>query len=100
MSRKKAKPLQLSNHRVARVKSVRQQPKVPARVRPAWLWLSSCLLRPKDVGAESIHPHLVALVAAGFKFPVGETRILPNLSSDAVVNLQVDTALEQAIHNT
>ena len=44
-------------------------------------------------------PHLVALVAAGVKFPDGETRILPNLPSDSVVNLQVDVALEPAIHN-
>jgi hypothetical protein len=32
-------------------------------------------------------PHLVALVAAGVKFPDGKTRILPDLSSDSVVNL-------------
>lgn len=44
-------------------------------------------------------PHLVALVAAGVKFPDGETHILPNLPSDSVVNLQVDVALEPAIHN-
>jgi putative transposase len=44
-------------------------------------------------------PHLVALVAAGVKFPDGETRVLPNLLSDSVVNLQVDAALEPAIHN-
>jgi len=44
-------------------------------------------------------PHLVALVAAGVKFPDGETRILPNLPSDSVVNLQVDVALDPAIHN-
>ena len=44
-------------------------------------------------------PHLVALVAAGVKFPDGETRILPNLPSDSVVNLQVDATLEPAIHN-
>jgi len=44
-------------------------------------------------------PHLVALVAAGVKFPDGETRILPNLPSDSVVNLQVDVVLEPAIHN-
>ena len=44
-------------------------------------------------------PHLVALVVASVKFPDGETRILPNLPSDSVVNLQVDVALEPAIHN-
>ena len=44
-------------------------------------------------------PHLVALVAAGVKFPDGETRILPSLPSDSVVNLQVDATLEPAIHN-
>jgi transposase-like protein len=44
-------------------------------------------------------PHLVALVAAGVKFPDGRTRILPDLSSDSVVNLQVDAALESVIHN-
>jgi hypothetical protein len=44
-------------------------------------------------------PHLVVLVAAAVKFPDGETRILPNLSSYAVVNPQMDTALEPAIHN-
>jgi transposase-like protein len=44
-------------------------------------------------------PHLVALVAAGVKFPDGETRILPGLPSDHLVNLQVDAALEPAIHN-
>lgn len=44
-------------------------------------------------------PHLVALVAAGVKFPDGRTRILPDLSSNSVVNLQVDAALESAIHN-
>ncbi len=35
---------------------VREQPKAPDRALPAWLWLSSCLLRPKGAGAESIHP--------------------------------------------
>jgi putative transposase len=44
-------------------------------------------------------PHLVALVATGVKFPNGKTRILPGLSSDPVVNLQVDATLEPAIHN-
>lgn len=44
-------------------------------------------------------PHLVALVAAGVKFPNGKTRILPDLPSDSVVNLQVDAALVSAIHN-
>ena len=44
-------------------------------------------------------PHLVALVAVGTKFPDGKTRILPGLPSDSVVNLQVDAALEPAIHN-
>ena len=43
--------------------------------------------------------HLVALVAAGVKFPDGRTRILPDLPSDSVVNLQVDVAFESAIHN-
>ena len=44
-------------------------------------------------------PHLVALVAVGTKFPDGKTRILPDLPSDSTVNLQVDVALEPAIHN-
>jgi len=44
-------------------------------------------------------PHLVALVAVGVKFPDGETRILPNIPSDSVFNLQVDVALESAIRN-
>jgi transposase-like protein len=44
-------------------------------------------------------PHLVALIATGVKFPNGKTRILPGLPSDSVVNLQVDAALEPAIHN-
>ncbi len=44
-------------------------------------------------------PHLVALVAVGTKFPDGKTRILPDLPSDSIVNLQVDVALEPAIHN-
>jgi putative transposase len=44
-------------------------------------------------------PHLVALVAAGVKFPDGKTRILPDLSSDSIVNLQVDAAFEPTIHN-
>ena len=39
------------------------------------------------------------LVAAGVEFPDGETHVLPNLPSDSVVNLQVDAALEPAIHN-
>jgi putative transposase len=50
-----------------------------------WRWVNS--------------PHLVALVAVGVKFPDGETRILPNLPSDSVLNLQVDAALEPAIYN-
>lgn len=44
-------------------------------------------------------PHLVALIATGVKFPNGKTRILPGLPSDSVVYLQVDAALEPAIHN-
>jgi transposase-like protein len=44
-------------------------------------------------------PHLVALVAVGTKFPDGMTRILPDLPSVSVVNLQVDAALEPTIHN-
>jgi transposase-like protein len=44
-------------------------------------------------------PHLVALVAVGTNFPNGKTRILPGLPADSVVNLQVDAALEPAIHN-
>jgi transposase-like protein len=43
--------------------------------------------------------HLVALVATGVKFPDGKTRILPDLSSDSIVNLQVDATLEPPIHN-
>jgi hypothetical protein len=42
-------------------------------------------------------PHLVALVAAGVKFPDGKTRILPDLSSDSIVNLQVDAAFEPVV---
>jgi hypothetical protein len=42
---------------------------------------------------------LVALVAVGTRFPDGKTRILPDLPSDSIVNLQVDAALEPAIHN-
>ena len=44
-------------------------------------------------------PHLVALVAVGTRFPDGKTRILPDLPSDSIVNLQVDAALEPVIHN-
>jgi transposase-like protein len=44
-------------------------------------------------------PHLVALVQAGVKFRDGKTRILPDLPSDSVVNLQVDAAFDPAIHN-
>ena len=44
-------------------------------------------------------PHLVALIATGVKFPNGKTLILPGLPSDSVVYLQVDAALEPAIHN-
>jgi transposase-like protein len=44
-------------------------------------------------------PHLVALVQAGVRFPDGKTRILPDLPSDAVVNLPLDATLESAIHN-
>lgn len=44
-------------------------------------------------------PHLVALVQAGVKFPDGETRILPDLPSDSVVNSPVEATSEVAIHN-
>lgn len=44
-------------------------------------------------------PHLMALVAAGVKFPDGRTRILPDLSSDSVVNLRLDATAQSAIHN-
>ena len=44
-------------------------------------------------------PHLVALVQAGVKFPDGQTRVLPNLSTDSVVNLPVDAASAMAIDN-
>jgi hypothetical protein len=44
-------------------------------------------------------PHLAALVQAGVDFPDGKTRILPDLSSDSVVNLPVDATLELPIHN-
>jgi transposase-like protein len=44
-------------------------------------------------------PHLAALVQAGVNFPDGKTRILPDLSSDSVVNLLVDATLELPIHN-
>jgi transposase-like protein len=44
-------------------------------------------------------PHLAALVQAGVNFPDGKTRILPDLSSDSVVNLPVDATLELPIHN-
>jgi putative transposase len=43
--------------------------------------------------------HLVALVQAGVKFPNGQTRILPDLLSDSVVNLPVDATSDSAIHN-
>lgn len=43
--------------------------------------------------------HLVALVHAGVKFPAGQTRILPDMLSDSVVNLPVDATLDLAIHN-
>lgn len=43
--------------------------------------------------------HLVALVHAGVKFPDGQTRILPDMLSDSVVNLPVDATSEIAIHN-
>jgi hypothetical protein len=42
---------------------------------------------------------MVALVAVDTKFPDGKTRILPDLPSDSIVNLQVDVTLEPAIHN-
>jgi transposase-like protein len=46
-------------------------------------------------------PHLMALVAAGLKFPDGKTRILPDLpsDSDSVVNLPLDATAQPAIHN-
>lgn len=43
--------------------------------------------------------HLVALVQAGVKFPNGQTRILPDLLSDSVVNLPVDATSDVVIHN-
>jgi hypothetical protein len=43
--------------------------------------------------------HLVSLVQAGVKFPDGQTRILPDLPSNSVVNLPMDATLELAIHN-
>ena len=43
--------------------------------------------------------HLVALVQAGVKFPDGQTRILPDMSADSVVNLPVDATSDVAIHN-
>lgn len=44
-------------------------------------------------------PHLVALVQAGVQFPVGKTRLRPDMPSDSVVNLPVDTILESAVYN-
>jgi putative transposase len=44
-------------------------------------------------------PHLVALVHAGVKFPDGQTRILPNMLNDSVVNKPVDAASALAVHN-
>lgn len=43
--------------------------------------------------------HLVALVQTGVKFPNGQTRILPDLLTDSVVNLPVDATSGSAIHN-
>jgi hypothetical protein len=44
-------------------------------------------------------PHLIPLVQIGTKFPDGQTRILPDLPSDSVVNLPMDATQELAIHN-
>jgi hypothetical protein len=44
-------------------------------------------------------PHLVELVVVGTKLPDGKTRILPDLPSDSIVDLQVDAALEPVFHN-
>jgi hypothetical protein len=44
-------------------------------------------------------PHLVALVQAGIAFPDGQTRLLPDMPADAIVNLPEDAILEPAIHN-
>lgn len=43
--------------------------------------------------------HLVALVQTGVKFPDGQTRILPDMPADSVINLPVDATSEMAIHN-
>jgi putative transposase len=43
--------------------------------------------------------HLVALVQTGVKFPDGQTRILPDMPADSVVNLPVDATSEMTIHN-
>lgn len=44
-------------------------------------------------------PHLVALVQAGIQFPDGETRILPDMPSDSVVNSPADAILDSVVHN-
>lgn len=44
-------------------------------------------------------PHLIPLVQIGTKFPDGQTRFLPDLPSDSVVNLPMDATQELAIHN-
>jgi transposase-like protein len=43
--------------------------------------------------------HLLPLVAAGVSFPDGKTRILPDLSTDSIVNLLLDATAHLAIHN-
>ena len=42
-------------------------------------------------------PHLVALIQACIKFHIGETRILPDLPIDSVVNPPVDATPDSAI---
>jgi transposase-like protein len=43
--------------------------------------------------------HLVALVQTGVKFPNGQTRILPDMLTDSVVNLPVNATSDVAVHN-
>jgi transposase-like protein len=44
--------------------------------------------------------HLVALVHAGVSFPDGQTRILPDISADSVVNLPADATSAMVVHNS
>ena len=43
--------------------------------------------------------HLVHLIQAGIAFSDGETRILPELLSDSIINYPLDATLDLVIHN-